>query len=289
MTSNVLSPLVAAGGVLNSAYYGSKAVLLEDAVDVGGLPSVDDVFEWIDGSLLRRPYFSVLHDGVRPPDSEVLASRTIDGTTIKGFVDPAGVRRQLDSGATIKLNQIEDWHPLIRAMNDEMNAIFPAESKAYLFYTPAGKRGMRPHRDGSRVVAIQLAGVKEWHLYAEPEQAGARAGLDVDTSQEQVVLRGPGDVLYLPHGYAHAATAVDGPSLHITFTLAEPAPDMLVRAYVAQWVDSGGPERALAGQDPHSSLASVKALLGDLGDSGRTDAETLLQHALQAARTRDAS
>ncbi|GLY33857.1 cupin domain-containing protein [Kineosporia sp. NBRC 101731] len=289
MTSNVLSPLVEAGGVLNSAYHGAETVLLEGAVDIGGLPGVGDILAWIEGSLLRRPYFAVLHEGVRPPDSEVLATRTIDGTKVNGFVDPAGVRRQLDAGATLKLNQIEDWHPLIRTMNDQLNAIFPAESKAYLFYTPAGRRGMLPHRDGSRVIAVQLAGVKEWHLYAEPEQAGARAGLDVDTSNEHIVLLRPGDVLYLPHGYGHAATAVDGTSLHLTFTLAEPTPAALARAYIAQWVASGGPERTLGEQDPQASLAAVKALLDDLGDSGRTDGDMLLQQALQTVRTKDAS
>lgn len=49
-------------------------------------------------------------------------------------------------------------------------------------------------------------------------------GLDVDAQEatESFTL-GPGDVLYLPHGWPHAARAFGGPSMHLTFTLAEPA------------------------------------------------------------------
>jgi len=281
---------VESGGALRTAYDRAEPVVLRQAVDLAGFPTTGDVAALIDGSLLRRPYFTVLQDGVKPPDSSVIATRRVAGATVKGFMDTDGVRHHLASGATLKLNQVEDWHPLVGAINAELNSCFPAASKAFLFYTPAGKRGMLPHRDGSRVVAIQLEGEKEWHLYGTPSQAAADPGLDIDTSRDEVVLMRPGDLLYLPHGYGHAATAVDQTSLHVTFTLTEPFPAALASALTAEWVASGRPAAALAGREAEPSAAKAKALLDDLTQyASATDSRRVLERALRSARTRDAS
>lgn len=286
MPVSTLTDLLEDGSDLRTAYHGSETLVLRDAVALDGLPRISDILALIDGSLLRRPYFSVLQEGLAPSDSEVLATREVAGSRVDGFIDPVGVGRQLADGATLKLNQVEDWHPFLRDVNDALNAVFPAESKAFLFYTPAGKRGMLPHRDGSRVVAVQLEGAKEWHLYDAPPEASA--GLDVDTSEEQVVVLEPGDLLYLPHGTGHAATAIDRASLHVTFTLTEPSPSALVQAYIDAWIASGRP--AGAGRDATSALARAAALLADLKDfASGVDSATLVDRALTTARLRDGS
>jgi ribosomal protein L16 Arg81 hydroxylase len=285
-----LTRLIEDGGILHAAYYRREPVVLRDAVALDGLPGVAEVDGWIAGSLLRRPYFAVMHEGVRPPDSEVLATRKVAGARATGFMDEAGVHKQLADGATLKLNQVEDFHPYIRAINDELNSIFPAESKAYLFYTPAGKRGMLPHRDGQRVIAIQIEGTKEWHFYDEPAEAGSTTGLDVDTSSSQVVIMTPGDVLYLPHGHAHAATAIDQTSLHLTFTLMEPSPTALAQAYIAEWVAAGQPATTPSGEDALSLAVRAKIVLEDLAHFGETlDSRSLIDRALVTGRCRDTS
>ncbi|MFC7178910.1 JmjC domain-containing protein [Kitasatospora paranensis] len=283
---STLTDLLKDGSDLRAAYHGSEPLVLRNAVALDGLPRISDILALIDGSLLRRPYFSVLQDGLAPSDSELLAARTVAGSRVDGFIDSVAVGGQLANGATLKLNQVEDWHPFLRDVNDALNAVFPAESKAFLFYTPAGKRGMLPHRDGSRVIAIQLEGAKEWHLYDTPPEPAA--GLDVDTSKEQVVVMEPGDLLYLPHGTGHAATAIDSTSLHVTFTLTEPFPSALVQAYIDEWIASGRPARA--GRDAGSPLARAAALLADLNDFGsRVDSAALVDRALATARLRDGS
>ena len=284
-----LTHLIEDGGTINNAYYRQALVTSRDAVPLRGLPRIADIEELIEGSLLRRPYFAVLQEGVRPPDSKVLATRKVAGAQATGFMDGAGVHRQLADGATLKLSQVEDWHHLIRDINDELNKVFPAESKAYLFYTPAGKRGALPHRDGARVIAIQIEGAKEWHLYHAPPEAGSEAGLHVDTSRHEVVVMNPGDVLYLPHGHAHAATAIDQASLHLTFTLMEPSPAALAQAYIAGWL-AYGRSAAAPGQDAGSPALLAKSLLEDLVSFGETASSgMLIERALRTARTRDAS
>lgn len=288
MAVSWLSDLLEEGSVLRTAYHGSEALVLRNVVVLDGLPSVDDILALIDSSLLRRPYFSVLQDGLAPSDSELLATRKIAGVRVDGFIDSERVGGRLANGATLKLNQVEDWHPSLRDINDALNAVFPAESKAFLFYTPAGKRGMLPHRDGSRVIAIQLEGAKEWHLYDTPPESAASAGLDVDISKEEVVVMEPGDLLYLPHGTGHAATAIDRTSLHMTFTLTEPFPSALAQAYIDEWIASGRP--AKAGHDATSPLTRAAALLADIKDFGsRVDSAAVVDRALTTARLRDGS
>ncbi len=288
MPGSALTDLLEDGGSLRTAYHASEPLVLRGAVALDGAPRISDVLALIDGSLLRRPYFSVLQEGLAPSDSELLATRTVSGTRVDGFIDSVAVGKHLADGATLKLNQVEDWQPYIRELNDALNAVFPAESKGFLFYTPAGKRGMLPHRDGSRVIAVQIEGAKEWHLYDTPPESAASAGLDVDTSKEQVVVMEPGDLLYLPHGTGHAATAIDRTSLHMTFTLTEPFPSALVQAFVSEWIASGRP--AAAARDAASPLARAGALLADLGDFGsRVDSAALVDRALATARLRDGS
>jgi hypothetical protein len=285
-----LTRLIQDGGILNTAYYGQAPAVLRDAVTLDGLPKINDIEGLVEGSLLRRPYFAVLQEGVRPPDSKVLAIRKVAGTRATGFMDGAGVHTQLSGGATLKLNQVEDWHPYIRAINDKLNSVFPAESKAFLFYTPAGKRGMLPHRDGSRVIAIQIEGAKEWHLYDARPEAGSKAGLDVNTSSREVVVMSPGDVLYLPHGHAHAATAIDQASLHLTFTLTEPSPAALAQAYIAEWFVSSQSAAATSGQSTRSPALKAKSLLEELARFGETSSNrALIDRALRTARNRDMS
>lgn len=285
MAETALTNLLAHEGLLRNAYLATKPLVLKKAVSTVGMPTIPDVLRLIQHSLLRRPYFALVQEGVKPPDSDVVASRRVAGAKVGGFIDPVRVRQHLDSGATLKLNQVEDWHAYIRSINHELNASFPSESKAYLFFTPAGKRGMLPHRDGSRVVAVQLEGAKEWHLYDAPENVSAEAGLDVDTSRELILLMEPGDLLYLPHGYAHAATAVGETSLHVTFTLTEPTPTDLVEAYLGAIAPV---EPSLLQAEGKGAVAGAKLSAASSVGSVLSSA-ALIDRALARARTRDAS
>ncbi|MEC3976879.1 JmjC domain-containing protein [Amycolatopsis sp. H20-H5] len=280
--------LLSPQGALRQAYYGSEPLILRQAASVEGLPTSAEIDRLIDASLLRWPYFTVFQDGVRPEQAEVTTSRSLLGHEVDGFVRPEGVRRQLAAGATCKLSQIEDWHRFTRDQIDELHELFPAEVTAFLFLTPEGKRGMLPHRDASRVMVIQLEGAKEWHLFHDPAHENPDAGLDVDPATEvgSFVLE-PGDVLYLPHAYGHAASAVGQTSLHVTFTLSEPTPDALVDALVAEWIDAGR-LAALNEDAPLGATAKLHAVADDLARFA-VDTGSLVTRALADGRARDLS
>ncbi|MFF4102611.1 JmjC domain-containing protein [Streptomyces sp. NPDC001903] len=218
--------------------WGVSHRILKNAVDVSDLLGSADIERWLDASLLKWPYFTLLKHGEVPPVTSYTSVRDVIGQKREGFPDPVAVRRHMERGATLKLNQLQDWHRQTRDIARGLEEFLPVAANSYVFWTPDESRGMLPHRDAAHVVAIQLEGRKEWHLYAEPDQVGAGAGLDVDASRPtHVFTMEPGDVLYLPHGWPHDAVAVDGPSLHLTFTLTDPTPENLVEAFLQRFLE----------------------------------------------------
>jgi ribosomal protein L16 Arg81 hydroxylase len=191
----------------------------------------------LDASLLRWPYFTVLKHGEVPVVSSYTGRRDVIGHKVAGFADAVALSRQMAGGATLKLNQVGDWHRPTRDLARQLEELWPVAVNSYVFWTPRESRGMLPHRDAAHVLVVQLEGVKEWHLYAAPEQIGASAGLDVDAARpSHVFTLEPGDVMYLPHGWPHDAVARGGDSLHLTFTLTEPTPEDLIDAFLHRFV-----------------------------------------------------
>lgn len=233
-----LTALIDEVDLLGESNWNKRHVLVKGAVSVTSFIDEAELLRMIELPLLRKPYFSVLKEGVWANPDRVTRSERLYGESVDGLANAKGIRQALRQGATLKLNQLEDWHRPSRVLVDELQARIPAELKAYLFYTPQDNTGMLPHRDGSHVVAVQLSGSKQWRLYATAEQIDARPGLDIDPdAQTDEFLMEPGDVLYLPHGYPHAATARSGTSLHLTLTITEPSVPNLVEALLATFLE----------------------------------------------------
>jgi ribosomal protein L16 Arg81 hydroxylase len=225
---------------LAGTYWNRKHGLFKRASPTAGLIDEGTIQDVLDAGLLRWPYFTLMKDGRQPELSAFTKTREVAGKYVKGFADAVKVREQLAAGATMKLSQLEDWSLPIRTLMREIEALLPAELKAYVFYTPCDSTGMAPHRDGSHVLALQIAGAKEWRIYDAPDQVDARSGLDVDVdSHSHSFVMEPGDVLYLPHGFPHYATARGGTSLHLTFTITEPTPLDLVESLATTFADAG--------------------------------------------------
>ncbi|OLF11291.1 JmjC domain-containing protein [Actinophytocola xanthii] len=286
-----LHSLLSEQGELRRAYHGREPVLLRQAVSTEGLPTSAEIDALIDASLLRWPYLTLFQDGVRAPLSEVTTSRRIRGQQVDGFLNPDGVRRHLAAGATLRMSEVQHWNPTTRRQVEELATTFPTDVTSLMFLTPEGKRGLLPHRDGSRTIVVQLEGAKEWHLYWSEDGDTPDPTLDVDPASEvdSFVLR-PGDVLFMPYAYGHAASAVGETSLHITFLMAEPSPDELLGALVAEWL---GTERMSALLRQHSTLSlpeTVETVLAELEKfAHEVDTDGVLARALTTINTRDGS
>lgn len=105
----------------------------------------------------------------------------------------------------------------------------PTQCNAYL--TPPGSRGFRAHHDTHDVFVLQVDGTKRWNVYppvialplrSQPSAAYVADGSLLPEDAEPLlatVLR-PGDALYLPRGYIHAAETNADRSIHLTVGVA---------------------------------------------------------------------
>jgi len=117
------------------------------------------------------------------------------------------------------------WPPLIDfagALTTDLG--HPVQVNAYI--TPASSQGFSAHYDVHDVFVLQVAGEKRWRIHRPVLDAPSRdqpwtdhrAAVAARAEEPPVidaVLR-PGDALYLPRGYLHAAEALGGVTCHLT-------------------------------------------------------------------------
>ena len=134
----------------------------------------------------------------------------------------------LRRGATLILDEMDEIHPPIRALAEDIEAALGTYSQVNLYASWASVQGFATHWDGHDVLIVQVAGHKRWHLFGEsrrsPLDHDVNRNLKADAPRTTVwseVLR-PGDVLYVPRGWWHDARSEnpDGSegtgSLHLT-------------------------------------------------------------------------
>nr|WP_223184307.1 cupin domain-containing protein [Streptomyces sp. CBMA152] len=130
--------------------------------------------------------------------------------------------RLLGEGATLLLPQLDQWHASVGALAAHLAHDLGRRVEAFCFATMAGRRGLDVHRDDADVLVVQVAGRKEWTVYAAPTDGHWRPGPVPEPGEP--VLRtvvGAGDVLYVPRGAPHTATGNEGLSVHIALTVRE--------------------------------------------------------------------
>jgi hypothetical protein len=215
-------------GSFATRYWGRRPLLSRaDQLprDFDDLLSPAAVDELIAERGVRAPFIRLVRNG------EVLAKDCFlgpagFGAEIRDQVDSAKVLGQFATGATIVLQGLHRlWPPLIdfvRAMVDDLG--HPTQANAYI--TPDDNQGFDPHYDVHDVFVLQISGAKRWivhepvHVDPLPSQPWTdhRDAICRRVRDEPVidtVLR-PGDALYLPRGWVHAAAALEDTSIHLT-------------------------------------------------------------------------
>jgi bifunctional lysine-specific demethylase and histidyl-hydroxylase NO66 len=206
----------------------SRAAEFAAAGNVPGfadLLSADDADELLSRRGLRTPFLRIAHEGRVVPAADFTGGGGA-GAEIGDQVLDEQVLAHYADGATLVLQGLHRlWPPLIEfagRLASELAA--PVGVNAYL--TPAGNRGFATHYDTHDVFVLQVRGRKRWRVHApvlvdplERQVWGGRADEVGAVSESLPVLDTvlePGDSLYLPRGWLHAAEALGEPSLHLT-------------------------------------------------------------------------
>ncbi|MEU0356181.1 cupin domain-containing protein [Streptomyces cyaneofuscatus] len=202
-----------------------KPLLTRRAGDFSDLFSAEAVDELISRRGLRTPFLRVAKDGSTLPESAFTSSAGV-GATIADQLDDTALWRAFADGATLVLQALQrTWGP-VGEFGARLSAELGHPVQANAYVTPPQSRGFDAHYDVHDVFVVQIGGTKRWlvHEPVHPDPLrdqpwtdhrsavaeAARGAAHLDTVLE------PGDVLYLPRGWLHAAEAQGGVSVHLT-------------------------------------------------------------------------
>lgn len=248
-------------------HWGLSPLVVEAADDrgFGDLLDLDGVDELLSRRGLRTPFVRLVRDGTLIGSAAFTGPGGV-GAEIGDQLRDDKVANLFSEGATIVLQALHrTWSPLIdfaAGLGEELG--HPVQVNAYV--TPPDGQGFGAHYDVHDVFVLQLAGAKRWTVHApvhpDPlrgqqwdEHAAAITRRARERPTISTVLR-PGDVMYLPRGWLHSATAGDEVSAHLTVGVHVMTRYMLVEGLMA----------ALA-QEPR--LRSSLPLGLDLADPGQ--------------------
>ena len=184
-----------------------------------------DVDDLLSRRGLRTPFLRVAREGRTVPDSDFTRGGGV-GATVTDQLDDTALLRLFAEGHSLVLQGLHRTHPPLLDFSQELAADLghPVQVNAYV--TPAQSTGFSAHYDVHDVFVLQIAGEKRWRMHPpvhphplrdQPWQDRSDAVAAAATAQPhlEVTLR-PGDSLYVPRGWLHAATALGGVSTHVT-------------------------------------------------------------------------
>jgi bifunctional lysine-specific demethylase and histidyl-hydroxylase NO66 len=211
------------------SYWGVAPLLRRAAqLPVSGsadLLSLAGVDELLSRRGLRTPFVRMSKNGDLLPAARFTRGGGA-GAEIADQVADDKVLAEFSAGATLVLQGLHRMWPPIQdfaaALATQLG--HPVQVNAYV--TPPQNTGFAPHYDTHDVFVLQFAGRKSWRIH-EPvwplpllnqpwqERKAAVAERSAQAPLIEEVLE-PGDALYLPRGFLHAATALGEVSGHLT-------------------------------------------------------------------------
>lgn len=223
----------------------------EDFCDLFSLEAVDEL---VADRNIRTPFVRMAHDGNVLSPSRYTSGGGY-GAEIGDQLDSAKVLTEFANGSTLVLQGLHRTWPAIAAFIRQLDADlgYPCQVNAYV--TPASSRGFDPHYDVHDVFVIQIHGQKSWTIHEPvhrdplPSQPWSdhRDAVAVQASGPAAIEHtfSPGDVLYLPRGWIHSATALGGTSIHLTIGIGARTRYDIVQHVLARLADDENLRRSL--------------------------------------------
>ncbi len=244
-----------------SRTWGRRALLSPAAAlpqGFGDLLDAAAVDELVSQRGLRTPFLRVARRGSTLPERDFTAGGGV-GAAIGDQVSDDRLLRLFADGATMVLQGLHRVWPPIVGFAQQLAADLghPVQVNAYV--TPPQSQGFDDHYDVHDVFVLQIDGDKHWRIHEPVHEAPLRdqpwtdhrAAVEQAAGTEPVIdaVLSPGDCLYLPRGYMHAATALGGVSTHLTIGVhtwtRESVARELVAAALARLVDDVEARRSL--------------------------------------------
>ncbi|MDH5425959.1 MAG: cupin domain-containing protein [Gammaproteobacteria bacterium] len=200
-----------------SSYYEKKHVHIksENAARFSHLISFEKLDEMVGVHGLTAPDITVVNSKDDVSKSDYLWKQDL--------VDPVKVAGLFADGATIIFNALQDRFEPLRLLCSGITEDLQLRAQTNIYLTPPNSQGFNTHWDTHDVFVIQVEGSKDWKIYKEalplpleqPNYKFEKDCVDALNVIDEFVLE-QGDILYIPRGVMHSASASNEKSLHVT-------------------------------------------------------------------------
>jgi len=185
------------------------------------LLTAEEVERLLESGGLRFPAFRLVRADEKLKPADYLVDVSWRPVPFSGMADVGKVAAEFDRGATLVLQGLHHWWPALAAFCRSLEASLEHPAQCNAYYTPRSAQGLAVHHDTHDVFCLQVSGEKRWLVYEpawELPLKDQRYKEEMGRPGEPVldVTLAPGDMLYLPRGWLHAAKTSDADSLHLT-------------------------------------------------------------------------
>ena len=212
-----------------SQYWGQQPLLSPaDDLPASGFTELLDaqaIDELVSKRGLRTPFLRVAKNGATLADRTFTAPGGV-GAGIADQVSDDKLVRLFADGSTLVLQALHRVWPPILEFCQRLAAELGHPVQANAYVTPPQNQGFSAHYDFHDVFVLQIEGEKRWRIHRpifesplrDQPWADRKAHVEKQAQEPPLIeaLLRPGDCLYLPRGYLHAATALGGVSTHLT-------------------------------------------------------------------------
>ncbi len=195
--------------------------------------SWDELNAALESQRLQAPRLRVAQDGKILDESRY--SSQLEGGALR-VLRSAALTRCLSAGATLIIDQVDEFAPAVRALADDFERVLGSYTWVNVYAGWRTQKGFDLHWDSQDTTILQVEGRKRWAVH-RPTRLHP---LDSDKHSKRFQPERPtgptawegilesGDVLHLPRGWWHVAYPLDEASLHLTVTIAPPTGQALL-------------------------------------------------------------
>jgi ribosomal protein L16 Arg81 hydroxylase len=128
---------------------------------------------------------------------------------------------QLRGGATLVIDSIDELYGPIDDLAADLERVLRERVQVNCYASFGVLHGFDTHWDDHDVLAVQVHGRKRWRVFgptrAYPQRRDVEHPEPPSGDPSRDVILSAGGVLHVPRGWWHDATALDEPSVHLTF------------------------------------------------------------------------
>jgi lysine-specific demethylase/histidyl-hydroxylase NO66 len=290
-----------------SQYWGQQPLLSPaDDLPATGFAELLDaqaIDELVSKRGLRTPFLRVAKNGATLADRAFTGPGGV-GAGIADQVSDDKLVRLFADGSTLVLQALHRVWPPILEFCQRLAAELGHPVQANAYVTPPQNQGFSAHYDVHDVFVLQIEGEKRWRIHRpilesplrDQPWADRKAQVEQRAQEPPLIeaLLRPGDCLYLPRGYLHAATALGGVSTHLTlgvhvwtrYALAGQLMDQALQTLANNPAVRGSLALGIEVADPTELREDVELVTAALADAVKhADIDQMSEALLRSARS----